>query len=173
MSFKPTPIIVPVPNWQQSAAHLGRTMDFTNDATNVLEMVRTGIKICTGSPLGKRSDGGVTAELHNIRDMWRGYEWHLSMYLMMLTAEVARRPSTIKNRAIDPLKQVRRDSQAIYINAERTNEPWWFGEGFFHESHQAWLLREYPRDFKHHFPKAHHSLPMVWPPYEAWKRKVV
>ena len=170
MSFKPTPIIVPVPDWQQSAAYIGRTVDFTNDVTNIMGMIGTGIAICTTRPLGKRSDGGDTTKLHNIRDMWRGYEWHLSMYLMMLTAEVEKR--TVGDFS-EVLKHSRIDTQNIYVNAEKTNEPWWFGEGFFHESHQAWLLREYPYDFKHHFPKTPDILPMVWPPYEDGKRRVL
>ena len=167
-------IIVPVPDWRKSASYLGRTIDFTNDTEEIMTMIRTSVQVCALKPLFDRDtflchpaeiDEIVFA---NIQNMWRGYEWHLMMYSMMLIAEVQkRRPET------ESLKLIHKQVQSIYVGAERTNEPYWFGEDFFHESHQAWLLRAYPDDFKHHFPKTPAIMPMVWPPYEACKRRVL
>ena len=164
------PIIVPVPDWRKSASYLGRTIDFTNDSETIMNMIRTSVQVCALKPLSSQADRDtfLCHPFANIQDMWRGYEWHLMMYAMMLVAEVQKRsPET------ESLKLIHKQVQSIYVGAERTNEPYWFGEGFFHESHQAWLLRAYPDDFKHHFPKTHDILPMVWPPYEACKRRVL
>ncbi len=111
--------------------------------------------------------------------MWKGYEWHLSMYAMMLLEQMTEAVQALPKGILRHLvfSEAAYDhcmlaAQRNFVRAEKTREPWWFGETFFHESHQSWLKRKCANAYKHHFFKTPDCLPLVWPPHEPGKRRV-
>jgi hypothetical protein len=161
------PILVPLPDWQQSAVQIARLQMRPVSGGNVFQaIVEEANRICA------LSDPSFSPRGKNFV-MWQGYEWHLSSYVMMILGESNRHdpPRTAFERMW--FHEQLKIAQQNFTEAEKTNEPWWFGEGFFHESHQAWLKREFHQDYKHHFPKTPQSLPLVWPPHEPHRRRVL
>lgn len=158
-----TPILLPVPDWRLSAHHVCRSADGEEGVQFVLDMVSLATQPFTGCPK------------HGA--MWRGYEWHLSMYGMMLLEQLDHQLDGSRYQSDPTYKDAHHRyvvaAQQRFVRAEKTSEPWWFGEGFLHESHQSWLLkRDYAR-YRHYYPKTPDCLPLVWPPHEPEKRRVL
>jgi len=129
------------------------------------------------------------------QEMWRGHEWHLCMYTMALiqkarsipTSGVIHEPDGFggwanlefhkvvhqnKQDRMKWLKQAMQFAQKEFSEQPRTNLPYWHNEALVHESHQSWMIR-HDRAYKHYFPKTPDALPLVWPPCEEGKRRVL
>ena len=168
------PILVPYPDWDRSADSL-RWLD----ADTYNEQIRIAVDLLKGLQcarnlvwLDEKTYNNGKADLNhanNLIQMWSGYEWHLALYGMKL---LGRQPNPQHEIYDDPTPELFRRFQKAYIQASKTDPPYWFGENTLHDSHQCWLIRHdhlYKRTFGTKIAKAAHLLPLCWPPSENGK----
>lgn len=169
------PVLLPLADWRHSAHQVCKLVRELKDTKLVFEMVSMAVCLPDKDAKPLRFHNAElrkspTWKKHEA--MWKGYEWHLSMYAMMLLEQLS------ETVALSPSSREAYDhymlaAQRNFVRAEKTNEPWWFGESFFHESHQSWLKRKCPDAYRHYFFKTPDCLPLVWPPHEPGKRRVL
>lgn len=186
---KLTPILVPLPSLKESAEAL-KWLSIAKYHNQVCLVATTLAQLHAESkqlPIQK-NDYVWMEGLKNIVEMWRGYEWHLALYGMLLTnqshyQEFHKNRSCTKRRLKSEQNEYEKIStgsyepgvfQEFYLKTKRTQKPYWLGEKTLHESHQSWLIR-YDSNYKHTFgkkvTKAAHLLPLCWPPYNSGKIK--
>lgn len=87
---------------------------------------------------------------HPVNRMWVGYEYALAEYYNEMVTEWIRRgyQNTMQ------LEEV--PSSAVHL-------PPWFGNTFFHLSHQSNLVRKFPEHYRKFFPDVPDNLPYIWP----------
>ena len=168
-----TPILVPFSSFEKSAealkwldpreyrlqvALVARTLHTLHEIKNELSLPMTDFVWAEGSK--------------ETLAMWKGYEWHLATYGMLLANQSHYRMHT-KHMNFRHTWNVG-DFQKLYMKSKKTNKPYWLGEKTLHESHQSWLIRFDPH-YKHTFgkrvAKAAPLLPLCWPPHEPSKIK--
>lgn len=164
-----TPILVPYSDWDKSVNALKWL-----EGDEYLRQVNL-IAIILQSVVSERDDLSVRYEATWIEDreaaqmlttMWLGYEWHLALYGMRL-ASVPRYKTLGSKISVGTF-------QRYYVNAKRTEPPYWFGSKTLHESHQCWLIRHdgrYSHTFGHKMARASDVLPLCWPPHHPHKIK--
>ena len=91
---------------------------------------------------------------HPASKMWRGFEYQLSEYGLIVCNEWKKRGF--------------KDNTAVKIRSEQkkfknTGLPNWFGNKDFHRSHKSNLLRKKPEFYRKYFPDVPDNLPYIWP----------
>ncbi len=92
---------------------------------------------------------------HPASKMWRGYEYHLGLYLLCgieALCERGRYYPEVKKRIIFEMEKFK-----------DTGPPFWFGNEKFHASHRSNLLRKDPMWYGQFGWKESNNLPYVWP----------
>lgn len=96
---------------------------------------------------------------HSATRMWRGYEWHLVIYIEALQAECERRGiagGTAMSRA-------HTISLEFHLARKRADRPLWLGDPEFHRGHRSNLIRKNPDHYGPQFPGVPDDLPYIWP----------
>jgi hypothetical protein len=89
---------------------------------------------------------------------WKGYEWQLYIYGLMICQEWRNRG--YKDTVRDKMMEMMGDYPAL----EFPNRiPIWFGNEEYHKSHRSNLLRKDPIWYGQFGWKEAHNLPYVWP----------
>ena len=91
--------------------------------------------------------------------MWHGFEKYLAFYGFIMCDEWINR-GYVDNLQHLFLRVLNRHEKEDYLI------PNWFGNHFFHESHQSNLVRKYPDYYKIFFPEVPDNLPYFWPTKE-------
>lgn len=92
---------------------------------------------------------------HPCSVMWRGYEWKLCIYGLIICAEWIHRGynDTVYDKLVSYIQ---------YHDFKYRDYPPWFGDIQFHESHQSNLVRKSPEHYRKYFPDVADNLPYIW-----------
>jgi len=202
LSCKQPPVLLPYADFGESAGVLTAPLLFHTIHVAITILEKTGDPDDFYLTMGSGGFGTVSSEAfldpaaENYwewnQEMWRGYEWHLCMYTMTMIQLARKTPLgrgpicelgkgelefhvvTQQDRGVREtwLKNAMIFTQKEFSSHPRTNLPYWHNEALVHESHQSWMIR-HDRAYKHHFPKTPDILPLVWPPCEEGKRRVL
>lgn len=93
---------------------------------------------------------------HPASKMWRGYEYHLGLYLLAgikaLILQRGKRYTEIEDKIRQEMKKHR-----------NSGPPYWLGDDKFHASHRSNLIRKDPAYYRAFGWKEPDDLPYVWP----------
>ena len=92
---------------------------------------------------------------HPCARMWKGYEWKLAFYGLVICFEWRNRgyQDNTTNKIFDYMKSHK---------FELYDYPPWFGLYEFHRSHQSNLIRKNPEYYSKFFPNVPDNLPYEW-----------
>lgn len=92
---------------------------------------------------------------HPVSKMWRGYRYHLCLYLLACFEELRQRGRYYPKHA--------REVMSVLAESEVTGAPSWLGDPAFHASHRSNLLRKDPVWYGQFGWTEAPDLPYVWP----------
>ncbi len=92
---------------------------------------------------------------HPASKMWRGSEYHLACYGLVICEEWRQRG--YKDTVFDSILELLKTK---YFG---TLQPEWLGNPEFHLSHQSNLVRKAPEHYRKYFPEVPDNLEYVWP----------
>lgn len=95
---------------------------------------------------------------HPASKMWRGYEFTLTNYAIIICDEWILRG--YKDTCKVKILRIFRDK---YYGRCKTSSPKWLGDPKFHLSHQSNLVRKNPEYYQKFFPDVKGGLPYIWP----------
>ena len=93
---------------------------------------------------------------HPASRMWRGYEYHLGLYLLAGCG-------VLYERTDKYYPDVREKIHTEMVKHKNTGPPPWIGDEKFHASHRSNLLRKDPEWYGQFGWKEPSDLPYIWP----------
>ena len=93
---------------------------------------------------------------HPASKMWRGYEWWLAQYGIIICKEWISRG--YQDTTLNKILEINESFPEL-----PSDEPYWLGNNEFHLSHQSNLVRKFPEHYKKYFPDVPDNLPYIWP----------
>lgn len=92
---------------------------------------------------------------HPASKMWKGYEYHLGLYLLAgidILSIRGKHYVEIKNKIVVEMKKFK-----------DTGKPWWLGDNRLHSSHRSNLIRKNPEWYGKFKWSESNDIPYYWP----------